>query len=229
MNKQSPQAWLIDLDGTLVDTLGDFVAALAEVAARLGCPPPEADLVRRLIGRGGERLLRDLLQHWQRPEVEFAADFEIARAVYGEAYAQVNGRHARVFDGVREGLAALKGLPLACVTNKPQANAEALLERLGLRAAFAAVVGQQAGLRAKPHPDAFLAAAGRLGLAPQRCGVIGDSRNDFEAGRAAGCAPIVLLRHGYNHGEPVDAVPAEWHLDRLDQLPDWLTCRATGS
>lgn len=213
MNLQ-PRAWLVDLDGTLVDTLGDFVAALAEVAAQLRCPPPEAALVRSLIGRGGERLIRDLLALWQRPETEFA----IAWAVYGEAYARVNGRHARVFEGVREGLAGLGELPLACVTNKPQANAEALLERLALRSAFRAVIGQRPGLRAKPHPDAFLAAAAALGLPAAQCGVIGDSRNDAEAGRAAGCVPIVLLRHGYNHGEPVDAVPAEAHLDRLDQL-----------
>ncbi|MFN4115486.1 MAG: HAD-IA family hydrolase [Inhella sp.] len=212
---QQPRAWLIDLDGTLVDTLGDFVAALAEVAAQLRRPPPEAALVRSLIGRGGERLIRDLLALWQRPETEFAT----AWAVYGEAYARVNGQHARVFEGVREGLVGLAGMPLACVTNKPQANAEALLERLALRPAFAAVIGQRPGLRAKPHPDAFLAAAEALGLPISQCGVIGDSRNDAEAGRAAGCAPIVLLRHGYNHGEPVDAVPAEAHLDRLDQLP----------
>ena len=211
---EQPKAWLIDLDGTLVDTLGDFVAALSEVAEQLRCPPPEAALVRRLIGRGGERLLRDLLALWQRPE----SDFATAWTVYGEAYARVNGQHARVFEGVREGLAGLAGMPLACVTNKPQANAEALLERLALRSAFAAVIGQRPGLRAKPHPDAFLAAAEALGLPAAQCGVIGDSRNDAEAGRAAACHPIVLLRHGYNHGEPVDAVPAEAHLDRLDEL-----------
>lgn len=219
-----PQAWLIDLDGTLVDTVGDFVAALSEVAAQLRCPAPEPALVRRLIGRGGERLVRDLLAHWQRP----ASDFDTAWAVYGAAYARVNGRHARVFEGVREGLAGLGGVPLACVTNKPQAYAEALLERLALRPAFQAVIGQRPGLRAKPHPDAFWAGAEALGLPAAHCGVIGDSRNDAEAGRAAGCHPIVLLRHGYNHGESVDTVSAEAHLDRLDQLVALSACRAAG-
>lgn len=210
----TPKAWLIDLDGTLVDTLGDFVAALALVAQSLDRPPPEAALVRRLIGRGGERLIRDVLAHWELP----AEHFDAAWASYQSAYVRVNGQHARVFEGVREGLQGLGGRPLACVTNKPQANAEALLERLGLRAAFAVVVGSAPGLRAKPHPDAFLAAAGQLGLPAAQCGVIGDSRNDAEAARAAGCHPVLLLRHGYNHGEPVDAVPAEAHLDRLDQV-----------
>lgn len=215
---QRPQAWLIDLDGTLVDTLGDFVAALAEVALALGSPAPTAEQVRRLIGRGGERLLRDLLAIWQRPDTDFA----LAWAVYQEAYARVNGQHARVFVGVREGLAALSGTPLACVTNKPQANAEALLERLALRDAFALVVGQRPGLRAKPHPDALLAAAEGLGLQASQCGMVGDSRNDFDAAVAAGCRPVVLLRHGYNHGEAVDAVPADAHLDSLAQLAEQL-------
>lgn len=214
-----PQAWLIDLDGTLVDTLGDFVAALAEVAQALGCPAPSAEQVRKLVGRVGERLLRDLLSIWQRPD----ADFALAWAVYQEAYARVNGQHARVFEGVREGLTGLQGTPLACVTNKPQANAEALLERLALRDAFAVVVGQRPGLRAKPHPDALLAAAEGLGVAVQHCGMVGDSRNDAEAARAAACHPIVLLRHGYNHGEPVDAVPADAHLDSLARLPGRLS------
>lgn len=212
---QTPRAWLIDLDGTLVDTVGDFVAALAIVADTLGSPPPDEALVRRLIGRGGERLLQDLLAHWQRP----ATDFAVAWTCYQQAYARVNGQHARIFDGVREGLRSLADWPLACVTNKPQANAEALLERLGLRAAFAVVVGQRPGLRAKPHPDALLAACAELGLAAVDCGMVGDSRNDAESARAAGCHPVVLLRHGYNHGEAVESTPAEAYLDRLDQLP----------
>jgi phosphoglycolate phosphatase-like HAD superfamily hydrolase len=62
------QAWLVDLDGTLVDTLGDFVAALGQVAEQLGRTPPTRDWVRCAIGRGGERLLRDALRHWNLPD-----------------------------------------------------------------------------------------------------------------------------------------------------------------
>lgn len=221
------QAWLIDLDGTLADTLGDFVAALGQVALALGCTPPSSDWVRRAIGRGGERLLRDALQHWGRSE----AELEPARALFQTAYAQCNGQHARGFHGVAQGLAALAPQPLACVTNKPQALAEALLQRLGLRAAFQVVVGQRPGLRAKPHPDAFEEAARRLGVPIGRCAVLGDSRNDAEAARAAGCAAVLLFRHGYNHGEAVDAVPAQAHLDDWPALRRWISdrpCRATG-
>lgn len=215
------KAWLIDLDGTLVDTLGDFEAALAPVAARCGTPAPDAALLRQLVGRGAERLIRDLLARWGRDE----SDFDSAWALYQQQYAAVNGRHARVFDGVREGLAQLAPAPLACVTNKPQANAEALLRQLGLRDAFAVVVGARPGLRAKPAPDALQAACAELGLAPAACGMVGDSRNDAEAARAAGCGAVLLLRHGYNHGEAVDAVPADGHLDRLSEIGRWISDR----
>ena len=202
------QAWLVDLDGTLVDTLGDFVAALGQVAEQLGCTPPTRDWVRCAIGRGGERLLRDALRHWNLPDT----DLEPARSLFQAAYADANGRHARAFDGLAQGLAALSSWPLACVTNKPQALAEDLLQRLQLR-------------------DALLEAARRLGVAPDRCAVLGDSRNDAEAAQAAGCASVLLFRHGYNHGEAVDAVPAQAHLDDWPALTRWLSdlsCRATG-
>ncbi len=211
---ESPAALLIDLDGTLVDSLGDFVAALTATAHELGVAPPPAALVRDAIGRGGQALIRSMLAHWQRPE----ADFERAWVLYQGHYAAVNGQHAQVLPGTFEGLAALK-LPLACVTNKPTPMADALLQALGLRRYFSVVVGQQGQLRAKPHPDALLHACALLRVPAARTWMVGDSRNDAEAAEAAGCGAVVLLRHGYNHGEPVEAVPARAHLDRLDQLP----------
>lgn len=229
VNLDGVQAWLIDLDGTLVDTLGDFVAAWARVSKRLGLPPADAGRIRALIGRGGERLVRDLLAD----APTGAAPFDVAWSAYREAYAAVNGSQARAFAGVDTALMRLAAgsRRLACVTNKPQAQAEALLVQLKLGKHFSAVVGQGPGLRAKPHPDAFEAAARQLGLPACACGVIGDSRNDAAAARAAGCQPVLLLRHGYNHGEPVEKVPAEAHLDDWPALVAWLSdrsCPATG-
>lgn len=222
-------ALLVDLDGTLLDTVGDFVAALTPLAAELGAPVPTEALVRRLIGRGGAQLLRDLLAHWGRT----VQDFEALRERYEWHYRAVNGQRARVFEGVAEGLEGLRalGLRMACVTNKPQANAQALLERFRLARYFELLVGGAQGLRAKPAPDSLLQACAGLGLAPARCLMVGDSANDAAAARAAGCAGVVLLRHGYNHGEPVDVVVADAHLDRLAALPPLLSlsaCRATG-
>ena len=211
---QRPQALLIDLDGTLVDTVGDFVAALQATGRELDLGPTDPAWVRQAIGRGGQRLVQGWLARLGAPPERFDA----AWAAYSAHYAAINGQHARVFDGVHEAMPLL-GLPLACVTNKPQGNAEALLRQLGLRDAFAVVVGQQPGLRPKPHPDALLRACEGLGMAPAQTWMLGDSRNDAESAAAAGCAAVVLMTYGYNHGEPVHEVPALAHLDRLDALP----------
>jgi len=217
-------ALLVDLDGTLLDTVDDFVAALALLAAELGVPAPSQALVRRLIGRGGAQLLRDLLAHWG----QTVQDFEALRERYEWHYRAVNGRHARLFEGVRQGLEGLRsqGLRLACVTNKPQANAQALLERFQLDGYFELLVGGAEGRRAKPAPDSLLQACAGLALAPARCLMVGDSANDAAATRAAACAGVVLLRHGYNHGEPIEAVPALAHLEGLAELPAWLSARS---
>lgn len=224
MTEPAPRALLVDLDGTLADTLGDFVAALHAVADELGLVRPEPPWVRAHIGRGGQRLIND----WLAAQGRGAAEFSNAWAAYQRHYAAVNGRHARLYPGAAATLLGLAqgSLRLACVTNKPQAQAEALLALLGVRGHFAVVVGQGPGLRPKPQPDALLAACQALGLQAADCWAVGDSRNDAEAALAAGCAAVLLLRHGYNHGEPVDAVPARAHLDCWEQLPALLQRRA---
>jgi phosphoglycolate phosphatase len=209
-------AALIDLDGTMVDTLGDFVAALALTLDELGLGVVERDFVERTIGKGSEHLLRTTL-------AEVGADpghYEAAWNAYQRHYLAVNGRHAQVFPGVAEGLQSLRdaGLRLACLTNKPTAFALALLEAKGLAGFFERVHGGDAFERKKPHPMPLLETCKALGTVPARTLMVGDSRNDAEAGHAAGC-PVVLVTYGYNHGEPIGQVPARLYLDRLDRWP----------
>lgn len=200
---------LIDLDGTLIDTVDDFVAALRTLAPELGEVAPTSERVRAAIGRGGQRLMADL----------FPAQAERAYARWPTHYAAANGRHARAFDGAREVLADLsaQGWRLACVTNKPQVLAEQLLA--DWRALLPVIVGAAPGVRPKPHPDALLAAAALMARAPQRCWMLGDSANDAQAAQAAGCAGVMLFRHGYNHGEPIEQVPADAHLAHWRDVP----------
>jgi phosphoglycolate phosphatase len=125
-----------------------------------------------------------------------------------------------VYPGVSEGLAQLRalGLPLACLTNKPTAFAEQLLERKGLRAHFQHVFGGDAFERKKPDPLPLLKTCEALGTTPAHTVMVGDSSNDAQAAGAAGC-PIILVTYGYNHGHPIDEVPAIAHVDRLDAVP----------
>jgi phosphoglycolate phosphatase len=211
----APLACMLDLDGTLVDTLGDFVAVLGLTLADLGLPAVDREFVEHTIGRGGEHLVRmTLAQAGGEP-----AQFDKAWALYQHHYAEVNGAHAAVYPGVVEGLELLRAmsLPLAVLTNKPAAPARELLRRKGLDGYFSHVFGGDDFPRKKPDPLPLLKTCEALGTLPSATWMVGDSRNDAEAAGAAGC-PLVLVTYGYNHGEDIRAVPALQHLDRLDQL-----------
>lgn len=213
---QGITAAIIDLDGTLVDTLGDFSAALDAMLAELGQPAIAPGIVAGFIGKGSEHLIRCALEHVRAP----ASLYEPAWAAYQHAYRGLNGRFATVYPGAAEGVAALRarGLRLACLTNKPGEFARDLLRAKGLADAFEVVFGGDAFARKKPDPLPVLATCEALGTAPAATLVVGDSSNDARAGRAAGC-PVVLVSYGYNHGEPIRSVPADGYVDSLAELP----------
>lgn len=218
----APQAFLIDLDGTLVDTLGDFVAVLNQVMPALGLGRVDARFVEHTVGKGSEHLIRSTLAHLGGAAVLYGE----AWAAYQQVYAELNGRHAEIYPGVREGLERLRerGRPMACLTNKPGDLARELLRRKGLDGFFVRVAGGDEFERKKPDPLPLLKTCEWLGVSPSATWMVGDSSNDARAARAAGC-PVVLLSHGYNHGEPVSGVDAEAYFDRLDQFPAWLQAR----
>ena len=213
------QAAVVDLDGTMIDTLGDFVVALNRSLDDLGLPRVGRGFVECTVGKGSEHLLRSTLAH-------VGADpslYEAAWARYQAQYLAINGDHAQVFPGVREGLDLMlaRGLRLACLTNKPTAFARPLLAAKGLSGYFEQVFGGDAFERKKPDPLPLLRTCEALGTAPSQTLMIGDSSNDALAAHAAGC-PVVLVTYGYNHGEDIRAVPAQAYLDRIDQIEAWL-------
>lgn len=225
------QAAIVDLDGTMVDTLSDFVAALNLTLADLDLPPVARALVERTVGKGSEHLIRSVLAHQLAlPEVTGLSNvcsarrvdglYEPAWARYQAHYHALNGDHAEVYPGVREGLQALRarGWRLACLTNKPLAFAETLLARKGLAPHFEAVFGGDSFARKKPDPLPLLKTCEHLGLPPAQTLMVGDSSNDAQAADAAGC-PVVLVSYGYNHGQPIRQTPALAWVDRLDALP----------
>jgi phosphoglycolate phosphatase len=209
------RAAIIDLDGTLVDTLGDFSAALDAMAAELRVPTVPKQVVAGFIGKGSEHLIRSALAHVGAP----ASLYDHAWDAYQSAYRDLNGRWSSLYPGVPEGLRQLRaaGLRLACLTNKPGEFARELLRVKGLAPEFALVFGGDAFERKKPDPLPVLKACEALGTAPAATLVVGDSRNDAAAARAAGC-PVVLVTYGYNHGEPARGVDADAHVDSLAEL-----------
>ena len=209
-------AAIVDLDGTMIDTVGDFDVALARALADLGWPAVGRAFIERTVGKGSEHLISCALAEAGAP----ASLYERAWARYQHHYLAINGQHSAVYAGVVEGLQALRasGLRLACLTNKPGNFARPLLALKGLDGFFEHCFGGDAFVRKKPDPLPLLETCKALRSEPARTLMVGDSSNDAAAARAAGC-PVVLVSYGYNHGEPVAAVGADAVIDRLDQLP----------
>ncbi|MEK8028907.1 phosphoglycolate phosphatase [Pseudaquabacterium rugosum] len=218
MSQLSLRAAIVDLDGTMVDTVGDFDAALNRMLAELGLGAVDRAFIERTVGKGSEHLIRQTLAA---VGADVARHYDAAWAAYQRHYLAINGSASEVYPGVVEGLAALRaaGLRLACLTNKPAAFARPLLAAKGLDGWFEQVFGGDDFPRKKPDPLPLLETCKALGVEPADTVMIGDSSNDAQAGRAAGCA-VVLVRYGYNHGEPVEASAPDAVLDRLDGL-DW--------
>jgi phosphoglycolate phosphatase len=212
-------AAIVDLDGTMIDTLGDFAVALNRMLGELGLPAIEARAIAPMVGRGSEHLIRTVLEHVQAPGALYDAAWES----YQRHYLAINGDYSAIYPGVIQGLEALQagGVRLVCLTNKPAAFARPLLQAKGLAGFFEAVFGGDAFERKKPDPLPLLKCCEALGSSPVRTLMIGDSSNDARAARAAGC-PVLLVTYGYNHGEPIGAVDADGFLESLADVRNWI-------
>jgi phosphoglycolate phosphatase len=206
------RAAIIDLDGTMVDTLGDFEVALNRTLQELSLPSISRPVIEGLVGKGSEHLIRSVLTHVGGESSLYGRAWQS----YQAHYLAINGQYACVFPGVVDGLRALAhhGLRLACLTNKPTRFARALMETKDLGGFFEFVSGGDLFERLKPDPLPLLRTCEALGTAPSQALMVGDSSNDARAARAAGC-PVVLVTYGYNHGEPIRAVDADGFVDSI--------------
>ncbi len=216
-------AAIVDLDGTMVDTVGDFEIALNRMLADLGLAAVGRDFIERTVGKGSDHLIeRALAEAGADARTRGADGMALAESAwlhYQRHYLAINGQAALVYPGVVEGLERLAaaGLRLACLTNKPGEFARPLLKAKGLDRYFEQVFGGDAFARKKPDPLPLLETCRALGSAPARTLMVGDSSNDAQAARAAGC-PVVLVSYGYNHGRPVAEAAPDAVIDRLDEL-----------
>jgi phosphoglycolate phosphatase len=194
---------MIDLDGTLLDTVPDLAVAANRMLEGLGRAPLDDALIRTFVGKGLTRLVeRTLAGH-----IEGTADPALmarAQPLFEHCYAEVNGRHTTIYPGVREGLEALREMqvPLACITNKSERFTRPLLAATGLAPYFVQLVAGDTLPRKKPDPLPLLHACAQFGVAPSEMVMIGDSLNDAQAARAAGC-PVFCVDYGYNEGHSV--------------------------
>lgn len=217
-------ALMIDLDGTLVDTLGDFEAVLEACLQEMALPQLPAGTVRQMVGKGSEHLIASTLAlvvpDW--PHLNESSQRQLqssAWRLYQEHYPRHNGKHSSVYPGALEGLKALKQaeIPMACLTNKPLAFAQSLLEKKGLLSSFDHVFGGDSFEHKKPHPAPLIGACAAIGIPVSQALMVGDSSNDAFAARAAGCH-VALVNYGYNHGQSVACVPHDHLISSLEEL-----------
>lgn len=209
------RAAIIDLDGTMLHTAPDFHVAINRMRTDLGLGPLGIENITHFVGKGTENLMRRVLGvDYDAEDVE--RRFPQALASYQKHYLAINGDYSTLYPGVREGLDMLqaKGLRLACVTNKPVAFATPLLEKTGLRRYFDVLYGGDSLPKKKPDPYPLLKVCEDFNLQPRQAVAIGDSSNDAQAARAAGCR-VLNVPYGYNHGESIHEVDSDGIVSTL--------------
>jgi len=213
-------AAMLDLDGTLLDTLADLSAASARMLAALELPECSEAEIRSFVGKGIPNLVQRCLE--ARAGAQPVQPLQNrALALFQDYYFEESGRRSSVYPGVREGLAALRAqrLRLACVTNKAERFTLPLLESSGLAGYFERVVSGDTLQSRKPDPGQLLYICRHFGLAPEQVMMIGDSANDALAARAAGC-PVICVSYGYQEGGDVHDLDCDAIVDTLSQAAD---------
>ncbi len=220
MTLRKPQMILIDVDGTLVDSVPDLAYCVDEMMRQLGRPAHGETKVRDWVGNGVERLVRRALigQLDGEPSDE---DFERAYPLFLDLYAENTSKRSSLYPGVREGLGYMKsqGYQLGCVTNKAAQFTIPLLKDLGIHDEFGIVVCGDTLPVKKPDPGPLLHAAKHFGVDAADAMMLGDSKSDVTAARAAGFQ-IICMSYGYNHGEDIRNYSPDAVIDSMEELRD---------
>ena len=209
------RAAIIDLDGTMLNTLPDFHVALNGMRAEFGLGDITQERIKPMVGKGSENLVRSVLAlDFDATAVE--QHFSKAMEAYQRHYLEINGEYSSLYPGVIAGLDAMQNanLRLACVTNKPIAFTLPLLHLMGLADYFEVIYGGDSLPRKKPDPMPLLQVCRDFVLPPAQVVAIGDSSNDAQAARAAGC-PVLTVPYGYNHGHSIHDTDSDGIVDTL--------------
>jgi phosphoglycolate phosphatase len=219
---RKPEMILIDVDGTLVDSVPDLAYCVDTMMTELGRAPHGEALVREWVGNGVERLVSRALVGQLNGEPA-DADFERAYPLFLDLYAENTSKRSCLYPGVREGLDQLKSgdYRIGCVTNKAAQFTEPLLKDLGVYDDFSIVISGDTLSKKKPDPAPLLHAAEFFACDPANALMIGDSVSDVAAARAAGFQ-IVCMSYGYNHGVDIREAAPDAVVDSFVEVPPLL-------
>jgi phosphoglycolate phosphatase len=215
-----PKLVMIDVDGTLVDSVPDLAWCVDETMKEIGLPERGESMIRQWVGNGVVRLMeRAIANDLDAPHD--AALFNKGMPIFNTLYADNNAKRSGLYDGVKEGLAYLKSLDLkvGCVTNKDERFTLPILTDLGIVDEFEIIISGDTLEKKKPDPLPLLHAAKKLGVDPKQSLMLGDSRSDVKAARAAGF-DIICMSYGYNHGEDINNYHPDAVIDSMIGLKD---------
>ncbi|MBE0484286.1 MAG: phosphoglycolate phosphatase [Bacterioplanes sp.] len=203
LHGQSPECVLLDLDGTLIDSVPDLASAVDAMLLELGRPAAGVEHVSHWIGNGADWLIRRALSDGNEAVAATLAADRVAQArpLFDRAYLSALHHATGAYPGADEFLRACP-CPMVLITNKPRLFTEPLLQSLGWSSYFALVLCADDLPEKKPSPMPLLHACAQLALKPEQAVMIGDSRNDILAAHAAGMASVAVS-YGYNHGEDI--------------------------
>jgi phosphoglycolate phosphatase len=206
-----PRLVLFDLDGTLLDSAPDMLAAINILRGERGEAPVALEELRPHVSKGARAMIASAF-----PLLDDAAREALVEP-FLDAYEREIGLHGKPFDGIEEVLAALEadGARWGIVTNKPEYLARQVLPAFGWDARSAILVGGDTLAERKPHPLPLLHSARVLGVEPARCVYVGDDERDIVAARAAGMPSVVAL-WGYRLDEDD---PMAWQGDVMAETP----------
>jgi len=213
-----PEMVLIDVDGTLVDSVPDLAYCVDEMLKALDMPVRGEARVRHWVGNGVERLVRRALINELDGEPQEAL-FEKAMPIFNELYAVNTSVRSCLYKGVKEAMDFLQSanVKIGCVTNKAAAFTLPILKDLGLADYFEIVICGDTLARKKPDPLPLIHAAEQLGVKPQKSLMLGDSMSDVKAARAAGFS-IICMSYGYNHGVDIQDSNPDAVVDSMDEI-----------
>ena len=215
---KKPAMVLIDVDGTLVDSVPDLAYCVDEMMKQLGRPVYGEDKVRNWVGNGVERLTRRALIGQLDGEPDDAL-FEKAYPIFLDLYDKNVCERSCLYDGVREAMDFLKtqDVKIGCVTNKNAQFTLPILEKLGVKDDFEIIICGDTLDKKKPDPLPLLHAAEKMGATPEQSLMLGDSMSDVKAARAAGF-DIICMSYGYNHGEDIRDYNPDAVVDSMDEI-----------
>ncbi|MDX1714708.1 MAG: phosphoglycolate phosphatase, partial [Halomonas venusta] len=186
------------------DSVPDLAIAVQRSLSDVGLPAPSEEHVRDWVGNGAQVLIERALT-WALADAPGQVLLTTAYEAFMRHYGAAPNALTRLYPGVRTALHDLHkaGYLLVLITNKPERFIAPILSHFDLLSIFTLCIGGDTLAEKKPSPLPLLHATQQLDISPSASVMVGDSRHDIAAGKAAGFT-TVALPYGYNHGEPIE-------------------------